>query len=486
MKKQTTAILVLAMLAQLAGCGNNSGGGNTTTTEPSVTDAATAKEETTLFSPDLPKKDYGGHKFRLLSSDEVGSVRYSYEIDAEEENGEPINDAVWRRNTAVEERLNIEIVKVEVNKKDTLNAFKSSVLAADDSYDVLVDEWGKTLSIANEYCLSLDQLPYIDLDDDYWDSQVIDGSAIGGKAFGLTGDINIVDNKATWCLLFNKRLAEEAGIGDLYQVVREGKWTLDALEKACANTTRDLNGDSLINEKDQWGLVGTGNVAMSFLWSCGGSFGRINKDGAVDLTMDSPKNMEVLNRIYELYSKTDRILYVENIPGNTAESRQMFTDGQILFIGSIVSYCEYFREMEDEFGFLPNPKYDESQKDYVCTAQEWCATMFSVPKTAPDPERTSIILDAIGSTSKVYLTPAFYDVSLQRKLTRDDDSAEMLDIMFDGLTFDIVYAYNFGGIQNFRSAMTAASNTIASTMASYKTAVESAYKTTYEAILAAK
>jgi len=487
--KNLTALLVLACL--LAACGGESGGGTVTTATPSA-DTTTAAPETTIFPENLPEKDYGGHQFRLLSSDEIGSIRYSYEIDAESENGEPLNDAVYRRNTAVEELLNIEIVKVEVPKAQIKGNFTASVMSGDDDYDVMVDEWGKTLAIAHEYCLEIGDLPHVNIDNEWWDTDIIEGAAIGGKSFGLTGDINIVDNKATWCLLFNKRLADEYVKKDLYALVRDGKWTLDALESACKNVQSDLNGDSVYDDKDQWGLVGTGNVAMSFLWSGGGRFGTLEKDGSVTLTMDSNRNMDVLNRAYELFAKKDLVLDVDKITDfnglktATERSRQMFTDGQILFLGSVVSYCEYFREMNDEFGFLPNPKYDEAQKDYICTAQEWCATMFSVPRSAPDAERTSIILEAMGSASLAYITPAFYDVSLERKLTRDDESSEMLDIIFDSRVFDIVYAYNFGGIQNFKKVMVADSNTVASQMASYKTSVEAAYTTTYETITAAQ
>ncbi|MBQ2707705.1 MAG: hypothetical protein IJF67_05515, partial [Clostridia bacterium] len=136
--------------------------------------------------------------------------------------------------------------------------------------------------------------------------------------------------------------------------------------------------------------------------------------------------------------------------------------------------------------FLPYPKYDEAQKEYITVAQEGGATMFSVPKTAPDPERTSIILDAMCSSAMAYITPAFYDVYLERKIARDDESAEMLDIIFDSRVFDIVYSYDFGSIKQFNKVMIADSNTIASSMASYKTAAQAAYESTYATIIAEK
>ena len=40
--------------------------------------------------------------------------------------------------------------------------------------------------------------------------------------------------------------------------------------------------------------------------------------------------------------------------------------------------------------------------------------------------------------------PAYYDVALTGKHIRDEDSAEMLDIILDGRVFDLGYIYNVG------------------------------------------
>ena len=54
------------------------------------------------------------------------------------------------------------------------------------------------------------------------------------------------------------------------------------------------------------------------------------------------------------------------------------------------------------------------------------------------------MLDALGAESKNVLTPAYYDQYLKSKGTRDNDSEEMLDVIFGSMTYDIGYLYNFG------------------------------------------
>lgn len=473
MKKIFSIFLLISILASIVSCGTE------TVNDPvqsSSQDTTTAVTETEAISSDLPDVTYDGYEFKFLSSDEVGSVRYSSELFAESENGEPVNDAVYKRNRMVEERFDVKISKIEQNKSDVVNSFKNSVLAGDNEYDVLVHQMDSVLTMAYLYGAPVSELKYVDIDKPWWDGDIIRQTAVKGKAFTLTGDINLVDNKATWCLLFNKRLADEYIDGDLYETVRSGKWTLQKLAECCKLASHDLNGDGAMDYQDQWGMLASGNVAASFIWSCGGGFGRTDKNGDIELTIDSERNINALEKTYELFADRDSVIDINRIPNgengltNWGYQRKMFNDGRALFIGGLAQYVEYYREMEDEFGILPLPKYDEDQSDYICTAQEWCATMLLVPKTAPDLDRTSVLLEALASASVSTITPAYYDVTLQRKHTRDDESKEMLDIIFNSRIFDVVYAYNWGGVRSIANNLTADSNTIASSIASLKIA----------------
>jgi hypothetical protein len=44
--------------------------------------------------------------------------------------------------------------------------------------------------------------------------------------------------------------------------------------------------------------------------------------------------------------------------------------------------------------------------------------------------------------------PAYYDVMLRTKIARDDDSEEMLNIIFSNMTYDIGGIYSLGPIDN--------------------------------------
>jgi hypothetical protein len=95
--------------------------------------------------------------------------------------------------------------------------------------------------------------------------------------------------------------------------------------------------------------------------------------------------------------------------------------------------------MEIEMGFLPHPKYDETQKNYITDV--FSPTLMAVPVTAEDLERTGIILEDLCFESHKKVIPAYYDKMRKTKIARDDESGEMLDIMFPTRRADLAQIY---------------------------------------------
>ena len=106
-----------------------------------------------------------------------------------------------------------------------------------------------------------------------------------------------------------------------------------------------------------------------------------------------------------------------------------------------------------------------------------------MPKGGSDLERTSVILEYMCSVSTDTLIDAYYDVTLQRKVSRDDESAEMLDIIFDSYTSDIGLTYEIGGLRDLiQNMMKAKSDTVVSTLASKKESIMTAAEKLYDAV----
>ncbi|MCL2815845.1 MAG: hypothetical protein FWD23_14715, partial [Oscillospiraceae bacterium] len=132
---------------------------------------------------------------------------------------------------------------------------------------------------------------------------------------------------------------------------------------------------------------------------------------------------------------------------------QMLAEKRGLYLYTGMNRVTLLREAECNFGILPNPKYDETQSEYYNAVHAWCTTSVSIPVTS-DPERTGIILEALTAESYYTLRPAYYDVSLKTKLMRDDESGEMLDLIFGSRCYDLGHVYNWGGIFDMFGSIT--------------------------------
>ena len=72
--------------------------------------------------------------------------------------------------------------------------------------------------------------------------------------------------------------------------------------------------------------------------------------------------------------------------------------------------------------------------------------MMRVPVTAADTDKVSFILEAMSKASYEDVMPAFYRDYMERKLVRDEESIEMLNIIYNSIFFDCGSLYNWGAL----------------------------------------
>ena len=483
MKKIRLTALFMALLlcgTNAAACGADPASGSADTSAADV--QTEGQTETTVLTVDIPEKDYGGYEFRVLGKPLTATSNVGSEIYVEEQNGDILNDAVFKRNGMIQDKLNVKITKVEAaNPKNDLT---NAVMAGDDSFDAVVDVVSLyNASITSGYLLPLSEMKYIDITKPWWTKDVIDDCGIAGKQFLLFGDLLFNDKHMTWCLVFNKEMAAENKLEDPYKMVLDGKWTMDKLQAQCANISQDLNGDTVMDYKDQWGLLGSKTAGIGLVTSCNIVTSEMKNDG-INFILDNTHNVNALDKIYDFINGDNMMLRAEDITGVSdiwTEIINVFHEGRALYRISIMTDVPKLRDMEDEFGILPLPKLDENQKEYYTSYQSWNARAYAVPVTVTDPERTGIVLEYMASVSTDTMLKAYYDTTLQRKVARDDESAAMLDIIFNSLTTDTAMMLELGGIRtSIVNMINAASNTNASSIASIKTSVQEQLNTVYE------
>ena len=143
-----------------------------------------------------------------------------------------------------------------------------------------------------------------------------------------------------------------------------------------------------------------------------------------------------------------------------------FKDGRALFMYHMTESAQNFlRDMEDDYMILPMPKGEVAQDDYHSYVNAWADAFVAIPTTA-DPELAGVVTEALAFWSWKYIRPKSYEMTYKLKTARNDNSAEMLDIVFSTLCLDFNYIYDFGGTFTALRSVAGGDKELASALAS--------------------
>ncbi|MBR4959921.1 MAG: hypothetical protein IKY52_03390, partial [Clostridia bacterium] len=142
MKKQKLTALLLALLLalpSLAACGNAEATETDTTADTAVIETET--EDNALKSSLPADLDFGGATVVVHARGDDDSW---LEVQADESNGEVLNDAIYNRNLKVSEQLNVDLMGYRgqgwATYWDTtsdINMFKTSITAGDNAFQCI-------------------------------------------------------------------------------------------------------------------------------------------------------------------------------------------------------------------------------------------------------------------------------------------------------------------------------------------------------------
>lgn len=440
MKKRIfSTLLLLAMLLSAAACGDNSGNANETTQSNDVT------SEADDGSPklELPEGvNYNGQTFTILSADHV-----AYEYDSEEQTGDVVSDAVYERNRNVEDLIGIKLELIKEPglwaDRDTFKALiTNSILANDNSFDIVNGASVIVLPLASEgYFADANQLTYVNFDNPWWVQGQNENLGINGKLYGIIGDASLSLYKDLSVVYFNKSIIENYQLDDPYQLVRDNKWTIDTMLTMITQVSDDLNGDGTIDpENDLLGLIACTVPTRAIQTACEVKVVEYNNDGFPTIAQLSERDFDLSSKIYQVFSNSD---YVYNVDGTNIATvnAQLFAGNHSLFMNNFLYATETLRDMESDFGIIPYAKRDEDQENFH-TQIGTSTSMLFVPATNPDLDLTSMVCEAFSYYGYKDLTPAYYEVALKNKYTRDTDVQDMLNIIRDSAQMDFTFAYS--------------------------------------------
>lgn len=434
--------------------------------------------------------NFGGKTIRILC---VSTERHVYGelqfVPNDEEKGNVINDKVAARNDLIEDLYGLKI-EIASEKKPT-EELKKLIMAGTCDYDIAVDSVDNMVtSVTENIFWSLDSI--LDLDNAWWDKSAIGSLTLNDKHYFAAGNALITDDDHTYLTLFNKKMYEEnrqieEQYGDIYQLVRDGKFTLDAfmeISKMVSHT--DDNG--LWGFNATYGNLSHGYGATIMVNGCGVALAEKTGDGTVQLNPGTEKAISVFNKVYSIMSDKTITQRAELIIGQGtspsqygfSELQEMFESGRGLFYNTTSSTITRLKKstaaLGFDFGVLPIPKFNEEQERYYCAVNRYHSSVIGIPSSnVANIEATAFLLEALGFYSDA-VTEAYYMTTLQLQAVSDDADAEMLDIIYGNRFYDIgsIYSWGNGALVGLYSSVikTEGTNTIVSAWDAIKSSVE--------------
>jgi len=430
MKNRRLAALFLALCLMMpiaAGCGADTA--ETTADTAAAETVPTEETEETRVMHKVPEQDFGGETFHSFALDWQG---YCFYFFAEEATGDAMNDAIFDRTLRIEEYLNVDMTStLEPDYTKQVNTVKSQFQAGDDTYQEVLLHciYGVELLSAEGYLYNYEALPHVDISADWWNQTQMDVLRLGEKTYFGISDYMI---PCPYVIFVNRDMVEDRGMDDPYELVYEKKWTIDRCFDMAMAVVNDVDGDGQYTLDDIWGISAEEiSKYISFVTGSGQFMTEVGNDGRIQMAMNTEKMFSIVEKLYE----------VANMPGGVYQPPTLndadqfdFDSGRLLFYMDAVSDVVKFREFESNLGILPYPLYNEEQENYI--SLDW-GGLQCVMGHIRNPELVGAVLELQAYHSADTVIPAYYDVLLDGKIARDEDTVKMLDIVFDTIAYEV-------------------------------------------------
>ena len=405
-------------------------------TQTSVTTEAVTEEP----ARDLP--DFGGRTFTIYSNEHSEREQHRFMIGPDNTTGDPVDDTVYERNLKVKEELNVnfEYFRSSANWDQITPELNKLIMAGDDTYDVITgSQYGVVKLMTNNCFLNVHTLEGFQFDEPWWNKTYMEELTLAPDVwFFMAGDYFTDVVRTTRVLYYNKTMyANYFDNGDgLYQMVLDGSWTMDKLSELTKAVYKDLDNDGKINQGDQVGYVTQLLMASvdPFVYGTDCVFINRESDGTISFNMLNDRNAKLAEVLTNFFYQEGSLVL------DNGEHTKEFAAGNALFLGySNFADSAKLRDMKDDFGYLPHPKLDESQKEYRSLIHD-NAVIGTIPVTSKNTDMAGYILDELSRITHDTVLPAWYESALKVKYTRDNISAQVIDLIHDTAYTSFIYA----------------------------------------------
>ncbi|MBP3376304.1 MAG: hypothetical protein J6L83_06025 [Clostridia bacterium] len=404
------------------------------------------------YFPDIERKDYGEDlNFYIMGASNPPD--YFLLADEEENDGSPMDEAVFNRQEKVNKFLGIEIVLLKPTDNTSHTTYikhvENAIKNMDGTMEVLLTHVNGCVAnlISDNYLLDLGEFEGIDLEADYWNQEFMDDLEINGNYFLGLSDFNLL---YTYVIAFNKdmlALYESHLDKSIYELVKEREWTLDEMISLSNLVYLDATGNGKSSD-DTFGITGCCWVSFcGFLTSSNIPMMSQNESGAYVIAINNDLNGDkadtLINKMRDLGASNNAFFDYDysklSVPITGGRTLM-----QICSTYNLPAYLDY----NIEFGVIPFPMYDLDQAKVGYKSLQWGGYIgvLSYQKNAIKVAETLELLAFFSENVKI----TFYEKLLGKQVADMPDDAAMLDIIWDSVATDVGQTFVGAGTSSDR------------------------------------
>lgn len=377
--------------------------------------------------------------------------------------GDTVSTLIYARNMEVEEKYGITPTYQTYSLKsgaelDIVDLVRKDFMTGKTKFELISANLGevRALAISDEsYLMNFNdstQLPYLDLTNSCWDQSSLEQLSVNNRLYMLTGDLNLTEKMNMGLLMYNRvYLSNMMGMDaetELLDMVRSGAWTLSEMSMMVKDAAKIDSGTGKVTG---YGLdVRNNRSFFYYIAGCDVKIAVKNENDIPELMFNNEKTLNVVDKLLEFcslkhHNDQDGVCYYARYSGDFTNAENLFLGGEALFYGADVKDIVNFKrkDLGFTFGYLPYPKWNSAQKDYLVSVNPYFSNMLIVPSTVSDSEFASFGLQALGERSPK-ITEQYVEVNCKIQGALDEAQYEMLNIVIKHPIYDIGVVFNWG------------------------------------------
>jgi len=446
MKTKILALILACVMTALclAACSGKKdpslGSGEETTTNNGAGEFAAIDEYVKSIANEF---NFNGDTFSVVGKD-------SDHCQDEEVTGNLENDALYNRMREIEEIFGITYTYKGINGENrddgapsmgVYEDVQTDVMSGLGAYDLIhsnIMVGGKEM-LASNLLQPVEGFSALDFGQSWWINDIEGQFGIGGHLYYLTGKIVTGHYEDPACVLFNKEIAENYNLPDLYEIAKAGEWTFDKMIEVSQAVPANADEYRI--------MMGDYESGIGLYFGAGFSLCEVDEEGNISLpTSLSNDKVDYIDKVAAAID--DQSAYYVSMRNPEPGEDVKFEEGAALFTTVGMGAVSAYRDDDVEFGVLPTPKRNAEQKNYISYSQAMSVCSYTISRVAKDPESSAAIAEAMAALSEKWLEPAYYEKALKGRGTYDTESRDMLDLIYRTKKVDYAATYQWGDVWN--------------------------------------